>query len=129
MRKFIEEFKQFAIKGNVLDLAVGMIIGTAFTNIVKSVVNDIIMPFVGILIGGKDFTNLCLTIGEAKITYGMLIQNLVDFFIIAMFLFLVIKTLNRFKKKTEEVVEQPKKTEDVVLLEEIKELLTEIKNK
>ena len=129
MKKFIEEFKAFAIKGNMIDLAVGMVIGTAFTTIVKSIVDDIIMPIVGILIGGRDFSGLAIQVGDATIKYGILIQNLVNFLIIAMFLFCVVKTINMLKRKKEEVAEPVKIPEDIVLLEQIKETLIEIKNK
>ena len=132
MKKFISEFKEFAIKGNMLDLAIGVIIGGAFNTVVKSIVDDVIMPFVGILLGGKDFSQLALTIGEAQIKYGMLIQNLVNFLIIAFCLFLVVKAINSLKRKkevVEEKVEETKKADDIVLLEEIRDYLKELNNK
>ena len=132
MKKFISEFKEFAIKGNMLDLAIGVIIGGAFNTVVKSIVDDVIMPFIGILLGGKDFTQLALTIGDAQIKYGMLIQNLVNFLIIAFCLFIIVKALNSLKRKKEvieEKVEEAKKAEDIALLEEIRDYLKELNNK
>lgn len=127
MKKFLEEFKKFAIKGNVFDLAVGVVIGTSFTAIVNSIVNDIIMPAVGIVLGGKSFKGLTFTVGDAVIQYGNLIQNMVDFLIVALVLFYVVKLLNvlRFKKEEvkEEKVEEIKRSEEVVLLEEIRDLI------
>ena len=131
MKKFISEFKEFAIKGNMLDLAIGVIIGGAFNTVVKSIVDDVIMPFVGILLGGKDFSQLSLKIGEAQIKYGMLIQNLVNFLIIAFCLFIVVKAINSLKRKkevVEEKVEEAKKAEDIALLEEIRDSLKELNN-
>jgi large conductance mechanosensitive channel len=101
----IKEFKEFAVKGNVLDMAVGIIIGTAFGKIVSSLVNDIIMPPIGVLFGKVDFGSLkvVLTEGEggASINYGMFINIVIDFLIVAFIMFLVIKQMNRFKKKEE----------------------------
>ena len=133
MKKFFSEFKEFAIKGNMFDLAVGVIIGAAFNTIVKSLVDDVIMPIIGILIGGHDFTALSFKFGEAAINYGNLIQNIVNFLITAFCLFVVVKGMNALKRKkeVEEVVEakEPEKSEDVLLLEQIKDTLLEIKNK
>lgn len=128
MKKFFSEFKEFAIKGNMLDLAVGMIIGASFNAIVKSLVDDIIMPTVGLLIAKKDFSSLAVTVEGATIKYGMLIQNLVNFIITAMCLFLVVKALNKFRRKKEEPQEEApaEKAEDIVLLEQIKDALVEI---
>jgi len=99
----IKEFKEFAMKGNVLDMAVGIIIGTAFGKIVSSLVNDIIMPPIGLALGKVDFSNLkiILTEGEggASINYGMFINIVIDFIIVAFIMFLVIKQMNRFKRK------------------------------
>lgn len=125
--KFINEFKDFIAKGNVLDLAVGVVIGSAFGKIVSSIVDDIIMPLVGIVIGGVDFSGLSAKIGDATITYGNFIQNVIDFLIIALCIFIFIKIISRFKRK-EEAVEEAKKDEQVELLEEIRDLLKE-KNK
>ncbi len=130
MKKFFSEFKEFAIKGNALDLAIGVIIGAAFKAIVDSIVNDIIMPFIGILLGGKDFSGMAFKIGEAEIKYGSLIQTAVNFLIVAFCLFLLVKFVNKLKdgfaKKEEEVVEEPAepvKSEEVILLEQIRDAL------
>ena len=124
MKKFIKEFKEFISKGNVIDMAVGVIIGGSFGKIVTSLVNDVIMPLVGILIGGHDFTGLVLSFNNAEINYGTFIQNVVDFLIVAFCIFVFIKMLNRFRKqKREEVTEKPKKSAEVLLLEEIRDLL------
>lgn len=114
------EFKKFAMKGNVLDLAVGVIIGGAFGKIVSSLVDDIIMPIVGLLIGGIDFSDIVI----ANLKVGIFIQNIVDFFIVAFSIFLFIRFLNRFKKK-EEVASAPVVDKKEELLEEIRNLLKE----
>jgi large conductance mechanosensitive channel len=93
------EFKEFAMKGSVVDLAVGVVIGAAFGKIVDSLVNDIIMPIVGILIGGYDFSKLSVKVGEAEIKYGNFIQTTLNFVIIAFVLFMVIKAINKMKRK------------------------------
>ena len=126
MKKFISEFKEFISKGNVLDMAVGVIIGGAFSKIVSSLVNDVMMPLIGIIIGGHDFTNLSIKVGNAKIMYGSFLQNVVDFLIVAFCLFTVIKIINRFKNKQEknenkEKIKTP--SEEVILLSEIRDLL------
>ena len=119
-----KEFAAFISKGNVIDLAVGVVIGGAFGKIVSSLVDDIIMPLVGIIIGGINFSALTITIKDAKLSYGMFIQNIVDFLIVAACIFVFIKIINKFKRKQEEApVEEPKKDEKVVLLEEIRDLL------
>ena len=126
MKKFISEFKEFISKGNVLDMAVGVIIGGAFSKIVSSLVNDVMMPLIGIIIGGHNFTNLSIKVGNAKIMYGSFLQNVVDFLIVAFCLFTVIKIINRFKKKQEKNENKEKiKTpnEEVMLLSEIRDLL------
>ncbi len=129
MKKFLHEFREFAVKGNALDLAIGVIIGAAFKAIVDSLVADIIMPLVGILMGGKDFSSLTLTVGDASIAYGMLIQNVVDFVIVAAALFVLVKVVNSLKKpKEEEVPVVAAKADDVILLEEIRDLLKEKNN-
>ena len=128
----LKEFKEFATKGNVIDMAIGVIIGGAFKTIVDSLVNDCFMPAIGMLSGGYDFTKLTLKVGEASIAYGNLIQNIVNFLITALCLFLFVKGVNRLKRKkeVEEVVEEePKKPEDIALLEEIRDALKEINNK
>ena len=125
-----KEFKEFALKGNIMDLAVGVIIGSAFGKIVSSIVDDIIMPVSGVIIGGIDFTNLSIKVGEATITYGTFIQNIIDFLIIAICIFIFVKIIDRITKKKEEVAaeEPPKKDEQIILLEEIRDLLKENKN-
>ena len=123
--KTIKEFKKFISKGNVLDMAVGVIIGSAFGKIVTSIVNDILMPLIGILIGGLDFSGLSIKVGSANITYGMFIQNVIDFLIVAVCIFIIVKIVGKFTKKEEEKPKPPKKDEQVVLLEEIRDLLKE----
>ena len=118
------EFKKFISKGNVVDMAVGVIIGGSFGKIVTSLVNDIITPIIGIIIGGIDFSNLSIQINEAKIMYGNFIQTIIDFLIIAICIFTVIRTFEKIKNKKEKVVvEEPKKRDEVLLLEEIRDLL------
>jgi len=130
----IKEFKEFISRGNVVDLAVGVIMGSAFGKIVTSLVNDIIMPLVGAIIGGIDFTTLSITIRDSKVMYGSFIQNIVDFLIIAVCIFLMVKVVNKLNdlhKKKEEIKEEKeeiKKTEEVLLLEEIRDLLKKEKN-
>jgi large conductance mechanosensitive channel len=120
----IKEFKEFISKGNVIDMAVGVIIGAAFGKIVTSLVNNILMPIIGAALGGLDFTRLSFTIGEAEIEYGIFLQNVVDFLIVAVCIFFLIKFINRFKKKEEEKpAEEPKKSDEVLLLEEIRDLM------
>lgn len=122
-----KEFKEFTSKGNVLDLAVGVIIGGAFGKIVTSLVDDIIMPFIGLIIGGLDFSDLSIVIGKATIKYGMFIQNVVNFLIIAFSVFMIVKAVNKVRrikpeeKEEEPVVEAPSKEE--ALLAEIRDLL------
>jgi large conductance mechanosensitive channel len=121
-----KEFKTFAVKGNVIDLAIGVIIGGAFSKIVSSLVNDIIMPIVGVLLGGVNLTNLKLTYGKATVLYGQFIQTILDFFIVAFSIFMVIKLLSKLKKKkAEEIAEEKAPTTDAKeeLLMEIRDLL------
>lgn len=94
----LKEFREFAIRGNVVDLAVAVIIGGAFGKIVSSLVDNIIMPLVGLLIGGVDFKNLAFTVGSAKVEYGLFIQNVVDFIIVAFVIFLMVRAINSTKK-------------------------------
>lgn len=116
------DFKKFAIKGNVIDLAVGVVIGTAFGKIVSSLVDDVIMPLVGFLIGGINFTNLTFTFGEVQLKYGSFIQSIVDFLIISFSIFLFIRLIERFKtKEKEDKQEEMDKKE--ILLTEIRDLL------
>lgn len=129
--KILQEFKTFAMRGNVVDLAVGVVIGTAFGKIVSSLVSDIIMPIVGVLTGGVDFSDLKLVIKEGAkeaenvtVNYGMFIQNVVDFLIIAFSIFVVVKLINKLKKaEKEEEKQAPAPAEDIVLLTEIRDLL------
>lgn len=124
MKKILKEFKEFISKGNVIDMAVGVIIGSAFSKIVTSLVNDIIMPLVGIIIGGLDFTSLSITVKDSQIMYGSFIQNIVDFLIIAVCIFSVIKIINKFKRPQKEEEPKPVETpEDIKLLTEIRDLL------
>ena len=121
-----KEFKEFISKGNVLDLAVGVIVGGAFGKIVTSLVDDIIMPIIGLIIGGIDFSGLSLKIGDATVKYGMFIQNIVNFLIIAFSIFLVVKAVNkmrRIKPEKEEAPAEPQKTNEEILLTEIRDLL------
>ena len=124
----IQEFKEFAVKGNVADMAVGVIIGASFGKVVSSMVGDLFMPPLGMLIGGVNFTNFKLTLKDAAenvpavtLNYGMFLQTLFDFVIVAFALFLVIKAMNTLKRKGEQVPSAP--PADVVLLAEIRDLL------
>lgn len=119
------DFKKFAIKGNVIDLAVGVVIGTAFGKIVSSLVEDLIMPLVGLLLGGINFSALSYTVLDAEIKYGAFIQTVVDFFIIAFSIFMVIRFFNRFKKKEEATEAAPEGPKAEELLAEIRDLLKE----
>ena len=133
----LKEFKEFISRGNVVDLAVGVIIGAAFGNIVTSLVNNIFTPLIGIILGGQNFSNLAITIGDAKIMYGAFIQSIIDFLINAVCLFVIVKLVNTLnndirkigkkhhkEEEKEEVKEElPPKPEDVQLLEEIRDLL------
>jgi len=124
LKVFYEDFKKFISKGNVVDLAVAVVIGNAFNKIISSLVNDIIMPLVGVIIGGIDFTDIKLTIGSESILFGSFIQNVIDFLIIAFSIFLVVKFMSKFSRKKEEVKEEAsKKADDIILLEEIRDLL------
>ena len=99
--KTLKEFKTFISKGNVVDLAVGVIIGSTFGKIVSSLVNDILMPIIGIIIGGIDFSNLTIQIKDATIKYGIFIQNIIDFLIVAFCIFIFIKLINKLRKNEE----------------------------
>lgn len=123
MKGFIKEFKEFISRGSVIDLAVAVVIGGAFTKIVNSLVDDIIMPIIGVIIGGINFENLMVTVGTAEIKYGMFIQTIVNFLLIALVIFSVIKAINQFKKKEEKPEEPAAPSEDIVLLTEIRDLL------
>ena len=122
IKKGIEEFKNFVVRGNALDLAVGVIVGGAFGKIVSSLVNDILMPIIGIFLGGLDFSNLSITIKDAKIMYGAFIQNVIDLLIISLCVFIIVKIVNKIfhtKEKKEEKV----KSDETILLEEIRDIL------
>jgi len=134
--KIFKEFKEFATRGNVIDLAVAVVIGGAFGKIVSSLVNDIIMPLVGVLLGGINFSSLTVTLKEARfgeevteavvLNYGLFIQSLVDFLIIAWAIFIAIKAINKFKKKKEdEPKQEPAPSKQEVLLKEIRDILKE----
>lgn len=142
MRKFFEDFKKFAVKGNIIDMAVGVIIGGAFGKIVTSLVNDIIMPAVGILMGGVDFTNLKYIITpaneaegvvEAAIKYGAFIQTIVDFLIIAFSVFFFVRLMGKLQRKKEEAPSAPpappKPSPEQELLTEIRDILKNNDNK
>lgn len=139
MRKFLREFKEFAVKGSVVDLAVGVIIGGAFGKIVTSLVNDIIMPLIGLIIGKVNFSDLKWVISKSdgkspalSLNYGSFIQSVVDFSIIALSIFLFIKLINKVKAKFEKekaADEEKKLTQTEQLLTEIRDLLKEEKNK
>lgn len=128
--KTFQEFKTFISRGNVIDMAVGTIIGAAFGKIVTSIVNDILMPLIGLLIGGIDFTGLSWTFRGAKISYGTFIQNVIDFLIVAVCIFIFIKILASLTKKKEEEKkeEAPVIDEKIELLKEIRDLLKDNTN-
>jgi len=134
--KIVQEFKQFALKGNVVDMAVGIIIGAAFGKIISSLVNDVIMPPIGLLIGGVDFTDLKVTLKDASVdqagaainavtlNYGTFIQTALDFLIVAFAIFLMIKAMNNLKRKEEPApAAPPEPTKEEKLLTEIRDLL------
>ena len=127
----LSEFKQFAIKGNMVDMAVGIIIGAAFGKIVSSLVNDVIMPPLGLAIGGVNFSDLAIVLQQATdeaaavtVGYGAFLQTIIDFLIIALAIFVAVKVINRMKRKEEEKPsEPPKPSEEVLLLREIRDSL------
>ena len=135
--KLFDEFKAFVMRGNVVDLAVGVIIGGAFGKIVTSLVNDIFMPIIGMILGNVDFTSLEIKLGEpvegaeqAAIRYGAFIQEIVNFLIIALCIFMVIKVINKLQKKKEEApAPAPEPTKEEVLLTEIRDALNKMANK
>ena len=135
--KLVDDFKAFVMRGNVVDLAVGVIIGAAFGKIVTSLVNDIFMPIIGMIIGNVDFTSLEIKIGEpvegaeqAAIKYGMFIQEIVNFLIIALCIFMFIKLITKMqKKKDEEPAPAPEPTKEEVLLTEIRDALKKMADK
>lgn len=128
--KFFEEFKKFALRGNVVDLAVGIIIGTAFGKIVSSLVSDVIMPPIGLILGGVDFSNFAIVLKSAEgenppvlLTYGKFLNNVVDFLIIAFSVFLLIKGINSLKSKEQEKPKVSEPSIEAKLLTEIRDLL------
>lgn len=125
MKSFIEEFKAFAIKGNVIDLAVAVVIGAAFGKIVSSLVSNIIMPTIGIILGGINFSSMSVQVGESLITYGVFIQSVVDFVIVALVIFVVVKAIGKAQElAADEVpaeVEPETVSEDIQLLREIRD--------
>lgn len=133
--KILEEFKNFAIKGNVLDLAVAVIIGGAFGKIVTSLVNDLLMPSIGLLLGNTDFSNLKIMLKAATeqteavtLNYGVFINTVIDFLIVAISIFMAIKAFNRIKKKeVDQPSAPPEPTKEEVLLSEIRDILKEKK--
>ncbi|GAA0413703.1 MAG: large conductance mechanosensitive channel protein MscL [Bacillota bacterium] len=122
-----KDFKEFAFKGNVIDLAVAVVIGAAFSAIVSSLVDNIITPLIGVLMNGVDLTNWKYTVGDAEILYGTFIQSIIDFFIVSLSIFFIIRLLMKFKRKKEEKVveEAPKVDPQEELLKEIRDLLKE----
>jgi len=130
MNSLLKEFKQFAVKGPVVDLAVGVIIGAAFGKIVSSLVNDVVMPAVGILLGGVNFSNLVFVIraasegqAEVAVRYGAFLQTVVDFLIVAWAIFVAIKLINKLKRETPPETAPAAPKEDIQLLTEIRDLL------
>ena len=124
---FIGEFKEFISRGNVMDMAVGIIIGGAFTAIVNSLVADVISPVIGMICGGIDFSAMAIKVGEAELLIGNFIMAIINFILVALVLFCIIKAMNKFKKKEEEApAEEPapeEPDEQTVLLTEIRDLL------
>jgi large conductance mechanosensitive channel len=116
-----KEFREFAVKGNVMDLAVGVIIGAAFGKIVASIVEDVVMPSIGALMGGLNFSDLAVKVGSATLKYGKFLQTCLDFLIIAVAVFLLVKLINRVKREEQAPAKAPPRQE--VLLEEIRDLL------
>ena len=119
----LKEFKKFIARGNVLDLAVGVIVGGAFSSIVTSLVNNIFTPIIGLIVGGVDFSSLSITFRDTKIMYGAFIQSVIYFLIVAFCVFIVVKTVNKVTHKKEEKTAKPVKSEELKTLEEIRDLL------
>ena len=119
----MKEFKEFAMKGNVMDMAIGVVIGGAFTAIVTSLVGDIITPLIGIITGGVDFTGLAVTVGDANITYGNFIQAIINFLLIALVVFTLIKSMNKMKKAEPAPEPEPEVDETLETLKQIRDLL------
>ena len=119
----LKEFKKFIARGNVLDLAVGVIVGGAFSSIVTSLVNNIFTPIIGLIVGGVDFSSLSITFRDTKIMYGAFIQSIIDFLIVAFCLFIVVKAVNKVTHKKEEKKPEPAKSAELKTLEEIRDIL------
>ncbi len=117
----VSEFKEFAMKGNLMDMAVGIIIGAAIGKMVGALVDNILMPVIGLVMGGVDFSSLAITVGDANVGYGAFIQAAIDFLIVAFVIFMIIKALNKMKQEKEEAPAEP--DADVALLTEIRDLL------
>ena len=126
MKNFVAEFKEFIMRGNVVDLAVGVVIGGAFSAIVTSLVNDIITPLISLALGSTNFENLAWTVGEASVNYGLFLQAVLNFIIIAFAIFVVIRLINRMKKP---VKEEPKKEVGPSETELLQEILSELRNR
>lgn len=126
MKKFLSEFKEFIARGDVMSMAIGIIIGGAFTAIVNSLVGDIITPLLGAIIGGLDFTGIALTIGDSKIMIGNFIQAIIVFLLTSLVIFSIMKVFNTFmkKKESEEPAPEPEIPADIALLTEIRDLLS-----
>ena len=125
MKAFIREFKTFLNRGNVLDLAVGVIIGGAFKSITDSLTNDILMPLLGLLVNQVSFSDLTLTLGSATIAYGSFLEAVLNFIIMAFAVFCIVKAFNRLHRKKEEAAPAPKPSKEELLLTEIRDLLKE----
>ena len=124
VKSILNEFKSFIARGNVVDLAVGVVIGGAFGKIVTSLVNDIIMPLIGVLLGGLNFSALSIKVGSASVTYGNFIQNIIDFSIIAASIFLFVKLINKISRRQDSDTKDTKKEdEQLVVLREIRDQL------
>lgn len=126
IKKEIGEFKEFINRGNVIEMSIGVLMGTSFSKIVTSIVNDVLMPTIGIFMGGLDFTDIVFKIKDAEIKVGSFIQSIVDFLIVAICIFVFIKILSKITKKKiekEETKQEIKKSDEVLLLEEIRDLL------
>lgn len=127
MSSFLKEFKEFAMRGNVMDMAVGVIIGGAFGKIVSSLVDDVFMPILGVITGGVDFTDLSIKVEDATIKYGLFIQNVIDFIIIAFCIFLMIKAMNKITKRKEAEAKTPAPTEPTPTEKLLAEIRDELK--
>ena len=130
MKNFVKEFKEFIAKGNVMTMAVGIIIGGAFTAIINSLIADVISPLIGLILGGKDFSALSFGVGDAQIMYGNFINAIITFLLTAVVLFFIIKAFNRFEElrkkeeeKEEEAPAEPEPSDEAKLLVEIRDLL------